>query len=119
MNKYVKDDIVTGYVTGIEPYGIFINLDDYYTGLIHISEISPDFVRNVADYATIGEEIKVKVKDVNDDNHQVKLSIKNINYKCGCSGKIRETRHGFDTLQSKLPEWINEKYNKINKNNNL
>lgn len=119
MNKYVKDDIVTGYVTGIEPYGIFINLDNYYTGLVHISEISPDFVKNVADYATIGEEIKVKVIDVNDENHQVKLSIKNINYKFDGNGKIKETRHGFDTLQSKLPEWINEKYEKINKKNNL
>lgn len=119
MNKYIKDDIVTGYVTGIEPYGIFINLDDYYTGLIHISEISPDFVRNVADYATIGEEIKVKVIDVNDENHQVKLSIKNINYKSGGKGKIKETIHGFDTLQSKLSGWIDEKFEEINKKSNL
>ena len=36
MTKYEKDKIVLGYVTGIEKYGIFVNLDEYYNGLIHI-----------------------------------------------------------------------------------
>ncbi len=119
MSKYIKDNVVTGYVTGIEPYGIFISLDDYYTGLIHISEISSDFVRDVADYAVIGEKIKVKVIDVNDKNHHVKLSIKDINYKSSDRAKINETTHGFDTLQNKLPYWIQEKNKEIDKNNNL
>lgn len=119
MSRYIKDNVVTGYVTGIEPYGIFISLDDYYTGLIHISEISSNFVRDVADYVTIGEKIKVKVIDVNDKNHQVKLSIKDIKYKSGDKAKINETVHGFSTLQSKLPYWIQEKNREIDKNDNL
>ena len=40
MDKYKVGKIVVGNVTGIEKYGIFVCLDDYYTGLIHISEIS-------------------------------------------------------------------------------
>ena len=36
MAKYEKDKIVTGYVTGIEPYGIFVSLDDYYNGLFQM-----------------------------------------------------------------------------------
>ena len=46
MNQYKKGEIVTGCVTGIEKYGIFVSLDDYYSGLIHISEISDFFVKN-------------------------------------------------------------------------
>ena len=41
----------------------FVNLDNYYTGLIHISEISEKFVSNINDYVTIGETIRVKIID--------------------------------------------------------
>ena len=111
MTKYEKDKIVTGYVTGIEKYGIFVNLDEYYSGLIHISEISSGFVRNVSEYVNIGETIKMKVISVNEKNHQVKLSIKNIDYRIGKKKrtKIVETEHGFDTLKESLPMWIKNK----------
>ena len=66
MTKYKKGDIVTGCVTGIEKYGVFVNLDEFYTGLIHISEISDLYVRNVNDYVEVGQTIKCKVIDVID-----------------------------------------------------
>ena len=44
MKKYKYGEIVTGYVTGIEKYGVFVSLDEYYSGLIHISEISEKYV---------------------------------------------------------------------------
>lgn len=115
MVKYEKDKIVIGYVTGIEKYGIFVNLDEYYSGLIHISEISPYFVRNVNDYVNVGETIRMKVVAVNEKNHQVKLSIKNINYRMTASkkDKIVETEHGFSTLNENLPKWIDKKIKEI------
>lgn len=93
MSKYEKDKVVTGYVTGIEKYGIFVNLDEYYSGLIHISEISPSFVRNVNDYVNIGETIKMKVVSVNEKNHQVKLSIKNIDYRISEKKENKNSRN--------------------------
>ena len=42
MTKYKVGSTVTGNVTGIEKYGAFVSLDDYYSGLIHISEISDE-----------------------------------------------------------------------------
>ena len=82
MNRYKKGEVVTGCVTGIEKYGIFVSLDDYYSGLIHISEISDFFVKNPADYVYVGETIKAVVIDDNElDSFHVKLSIKNIDYK--------------------------------------
>lgn len=111
MAKYEKDKIVIGYVTGIEKYGIFVNLDEYYSGLIHISEISPNFVRNVSDYVNIGETIKMRVVEVNEKNHHVKLSIKNMDYRSDSKKrtKIIETSHGFDSLNKELPKWIDKK----------
>ena len=111
------NDIVTGIVTGIETYGIFINVDDY-SGLIHISEISENFVRNVNDFAIIGDKIKAKVLEVDDENHQLKLSIKSLGTfrKKDNRAKIIETTQGFSSIESHLEGWINNKMEEINKN---
>ena len=110
MGRYEKDEIVEGLVTGIEQYGIFVGLDEYYSGLIHISEISDDFVRDINNYVNIGETIKVKVLECDDDTFHVKLSIKNINYRINRNkSKIMETGSGFDILKNHLPIWISEK----------
>ena len=81
MTKFKKDEIVEGLVTGIEQYGIFVSLDEYYSGLIHISEISDGFVKDVNNFVNIGETIKARVLESDDDDFHVKLSIKNLNYR--------------------------------------
>ena len=109
--KYEDGKIVKGCVTGIESYGIFVNFDEYYSGLIHISEISNNFVRNINDYVDIGETIKVKILEVDHDNFQLKLSIKDISYRTNFkkSAKIKETGTGFYLLKECLNKWIDEK----------
>ena len=108
MTKYIKDKIVTGCVTGIEPYGIFVSLEDNYSGLIHISEISKDFVRNVTDYAKLGDILNMRVLEVDEKNRHIKLSIKDVEYKNEYIGKVLETKNGFNTLREKIPEWTKE-----------
>ena len=78
---YQKGEIIRGVVSGIEPYGIFIKIDEDYSGLIHISEISNRFVRNINNYVKPGEVIKVKIIDIDDQSNHMNLSIKNIPYK--------------------------------------
>ena len=109
--KYKEGQIVKGRVTGIENYGVFVGFDEYYTGLIHVSEISDGFVKNINDYVNVGEVIKVKVLDVDDDSYQLKLSIKNIKYRINNNtiSKIKETGSGFDLLKENLQKWIDEK----------
>lgn len=121
MAKYRKGKIVKGTVSGIESYGAFVTLDDYYSGLVHISEISNGFVKNIHDYVNIGESIYVEILEVDDELCHLKLSIKDINYKVNITNKkklIRETIHGFTTLEYKLPIWIKENINKMKKNEN-
>lgn len=110
MSKYKQGDIVTGYVTGIEKYGIFINIDDKYDGLIHISEITSSYVRNINDYAKIGEIIRAKVI-AEAKNNQIRLSIKDFDYRITNrkSAKIEKTKKGFSTLIVMLNKWIEAK----------
>ncbi len=113
MSKFYKDEIVEGCVTGVESYGIFVTLDEYYSGLIHISEISDGFVRDINKVADIGETIRVRVLDSDDDTFHVKLSIKNLNYRLKRkNAKISETEHGFETLRNNLQKWIEQKNEK-------
>ena len=117
MSTIRKGRIVKGTVTGIEPYGAFVSCDDYYTGLIHISEISHGFVKNINDFVKIGDIISAEILDVDEELGHLKLSIKNIDYKKKLYFKrkqIHETELGFKTLEYKLPIWINEALKKIN-----
>lgn len=120
MSKYECGKIVTGCVTGVENYGIFVSLDEYYSGLIHISEISTKFVKDINDYVNIGETIRVKIVEKDDETCHLKLSIKDIDYRVNSKrrNKIVETEKGFETLSIKLEDWIEEKYSEIEKKEN-
>lgn len=111
MTKYKKGNIVKGTVSGVTEYGIFVKLDENYSGLIHISEISSKYVKNPKMFADVEDVINVEILDVDENNSQMKLSIKNIEYKEKIpkrKKKIVETKHGFNTLAYKLPFWIEE-----------
>lgn len=110
MEKYKKNEIVEGMVTGIEDYGIFVSLDEYYSGLIHISEISDSYVKDINKFVNIGETIKMRVLESDDETFHVKLSIKDLDYRTnGKNTKINETGTGFGILKENLDKWIAEK----------
>ena len=70
--------IYDGKVRNIAPYGAFVevNLDGkVHTGMVHISEISNTYVNEIRDHLTEGQEVKVKVLNV-DENGKISLSIK-------------------------------------------
>ena len=110
MTKYKIGDVVKCKVTGIEKYGIFVSLPKQYSGLIHISEISDGFVREVGDFVQVGEEIDGKIIDVLEDEKQLKLSIKNVKYRADkMKGYIEEGAQGFEPLREQLPTWVESK----------
>lgn len=121
MAKYEKGKVVKGTVTCIEPYGAFVSFDEFYTGLIHISEISRGFVRNVTDFVNVGDHIYVEILEVDDEEAHLKLSIKNIQYRINGKPKRRkiiETASGFSTLGRKLPVWVAKKIKSIKNTEN-
>ena len=115
MSDYKIGNIIKGQVTGIEKYGIFINIDPWYDGLIHISEISEGYVKDVNDYVKVGDTIYCQILDVDEENLQLKLSIKNINYKAlNNANNIKESKNGFLPLKDNLQKWIDQKLEEYN-----
>ncbi|PWM43875.1 MAG: RNA-binding protein S1 [Clostridiales bacterium] len=66
---------MSGKVGFIKEFGAFIDLENGEKGLVHISEISNEFVSNVKDFLTEGQEVLVKVVNI-DDKGRINLSIK-------------------------------------------
>lgn len=67
--------VLEGKVTGITKFGAFVALPEGKSGLVHISEIAYTYVNDVKDYLQEGQEVKVKVINV-DDSGRINLSIK-------------------------------------------
>ena len=69
--------IVDGKVTGITKFGAFVALPEGRSGLVHISEIAYSYVNEVSDHLKEGQEVKVKVIGI-DQNNRINLSIKKV-----------------------------------------
>lgn len=67
--------IVDGKVTGITKFGAFVSLPDSKSGLVHISEIANTYVNDIHEHLKEGQEIKVKIIDI-DKEGRYNLSIK-------------------------------------------
>jgi S1 RNA binding domain protein len=67
--------VLEGKVTGITKFGAFVALPGGKSGLVHISEIAHSYVSDVRDFLTEGQDVKVKVISV-DENNRINLSIK-------------------------------------------
>ena len=57
-------EILEGKVTGITKFGAFVELPEGKTGMVHISEVAPTFVKEIKDHITEGETVKVKVLNI-------------------------------------------------------
>lgn len=75
---YQIGDIVQGTVTGIQPYGAFVQLDDQTQGLIHISECRSAFIRHVGDELHIGQVIEIMILDIDQYNGKISLSRRSV-----------------------------------------
>jgi small subunit ribosomal protein S1 len=74
--KYPPRTRVTGVVSGITPFGLFVKLAEDVEGLAHISEVSRKRIEKLEDYYHIGEEVTAVVLDVDVEKKRVSLSIK-------------------------------------------
>ncbi len=68
--------LVQGKVVRLEPYGAFIEIGAERPGMVHVSEISHDYVKNPAEVLKEGDEVEAKVLDIDRRKRQIRLSIK-------------------------------------------
>ncbi|HRM24265.1 MAG: CvfD/Ygs/GSP13 family RNA-binding post-transcriptional regulator [Enterococcus aquimarinus] len=108
-------DIVDGYVTGIQPYGAFVSLDEETQGLIHVSEIQSGYTKNIQDVLKIGEKVQVQIIDIDEYSQKISLSRRTLEGQFIQTG-IRKKRYftnkykkiGFTTIKEALPDWVKE-----------
>jgi S1 RNA binding domain protein len=67
--------VVEGTVQRITPYGAFLQLEDGKVGLVHISEIDRNYVRNVEEHLRLNDKVQAKVVAIKEDG-KIDLSIK-------------------------------------------
>ncbi|EJL3135661.1 general stress protein 13 [Listeria monocytogenes] len=112
MSTFKVGDVVSGKVAGIQSYGAFVALDNSTQGLVHISEITHGFVKDIHDFLEVGQEVKVKILDNDEEKNKISLSIRATEE----APKEQPTKkkqvsssendEGFNTLRDKLEEWI-------------
>jgi len=74
--KYTKDSIVIGKVTRTVDFGAFVELEPGLEGLVHVSEISNQRIRTAADAVKPGQEVRVRILEIDRNARRVGLSIK-------------------------------------------
>lgn len=75
-NNYKAGDIVKGKVVRQSDFGAFVELEPGLDGLVHISQISWQRVEKVSDALNIGDQIDIKILEIDADNKKINLSIK-------------------------------------------
>ncbi|MBE6122730.1 MAG: S1 RNA-binding domain-containing protein [Solobacterium sp.] len=114
---YQIGQIVEGKITGIQPYGAFVSLDRNTSGLIHISEISDGYVRDINSFLNVGDTVRVKIIDFDEKAHQARLSLKalhrtrprvrhrTVNVR---KASLPVMNIGFSSIAERLPQWIRD-----------
>ncbi|RPF50291.1 S1 domain-containing post-transcriptional regulator GSP13 [Aquisalibacillus elongatus] len=117
MSKIIEEgQVVEGKVTGIQPYGAFVEIDENVQGLVHISEVTHGYVKDVNDHLSIGDDVKVKVLNVDEDGGKYSLSIRATEEKPNnkkqkqtvAASSSDQEGTGFNVLKDKLEEWIEQ-----------
>ena len=99
-DKYAEGDVVHGKVVRIVPFGAFVEIENGVDGLVHVSQISHEWLENPTSVLTIGEEIDAKILVLDPANKKMTLSIKALLPEPEVT-KVRPRREGEDKGERK------------------
>lgn len=105
-------EIVEGKITDIMQYGVFVKLEDGKSGLVHISEVSNEYVEDINQVVKKGDTVKVKILSM-DDSGKIALSIKKAlprEEKRPRNNNVREKKveEGAQTLDDMLSKFLKD-----------
>src|SRR5699024_9198636 len=93
-----------GKVTGVTNSGACVELEKDKTGVVHISEVADTYVKDINEHLTVGDEIKVKVINVEDDG-KIGLSIKKAKDR---PVRQRNTKERTENFESKMNRFLKD-----------
>jgi len=74
--KYTPGSVVTGKVTNIADFGIFVEIEEGIEGLVHISELNQKRVKSSSELFAVGDTVSAVVKNIDLKNRRIRLSVK-------------------------------------------
>src|SRR5699024_6201581 len=100
---------VQGKVTGITNFGAFVELEAGKTGLVHISEVADSYVKDINEHLSVGEEVEVKVINVEKDG-KIGLSIKKAQDK---PVRHKSSRDRTENFENKLNRFLKDSEDRL------
>jgi small subunit ribosomal protein S1 len=104
VEAYPVGTIVDGTVTKVVPFGAFVQLDDAVEGLVHISEMATRHIDTPAQVVKPGQDVKVKVMEVNADRRRISLSMKSAAEELGFEIEVDESVQAEEKPSKKKEE---------------
>ncbi|KAK8682843.1 hypothetical protein V6N13_038925 [Hibiscus sabdariffa] len=74
--ELIPGAMFTGKVRSIQPFGAFVDIGSFTEGLVHVSQLSDSFVKDVASVVSVGQEVKVRLVEVNTESGRISLSMR-------------------------------------------
>ena len=123
--KYEVGQLVIGRIESVKPYALFLSFDDGVKGLLHISEISDSYIRDIEKFGSVDDDIKVKILSIDQFNGFMRVSLKQVPENERYSTHSNEKRHipdisenAFKDLKEHLDGWIKETLEKARREEN-
>ncbi|MBI5014287.1 MAG: 30S ribosomal protein S1 [Deltaproteobacteria bacterium] len=95
--RYRVGSIVTGKVTNIADFGVFVELEPGVEGLVHISEVSSNKVDDISAVLQPGQEIQAEVLNIDQEERKISLSMKAIE-----NAEVREEKKALSAMQAEM-----------------
>jgi len=120
------EEVLDGHITGIMNFGAFVKLENGDSGLVHISEISKAYVKDINTIVSVGDKVKIKVIKI-DDNKKLSFSMKQVedenNDRCKNQrpprdvefNKNKNSNLSFEDMMSKFKQSSEEKMSEFKK----
>jgi len=110
LNCVLKEgSIIEGRITGIQPYGIFVKLNDECSGLIHATELEKLENDNPARFFKVGQTLRVKILRIKPGGKQAVLRLqRDLATRKRMRANHFETTSGFTPLEKQLSIWVKE-----------
>jgi general stress protein 13 len=113
--EYKIGDVLEGEVTGIQPYGAFIKIDDETQGLIHVSEIQSGYTKNIHQVLDVHQIVKVQIIDIDEFSKKISLSLRTLDEKIPQIHVYKKHYYtnkykkiGFTSIDRNMKQWTRE-----------
>lgn len=123
--KFEVGQLVIGKVIKVKPFALFMEFEGGVEGLLHISEISDSYIRDIEKFGSKGDEIKVKIVSIDETNGFLRVSLKKVPAEEAYSTHSNNVRklpdcdkNDFKPLADHLNEWINKTLEEAKKEEN-